>query len=170
MFAFVLGTSPVFFVLGYFATKLADVFQKSFMKLAAVALILLAVFNMNTAIALSGSNLTLGNIAKGFWCVFAICGVPHSYGQAVNEAKITIGQVAYIPNAITVRAGSQVTLHLHNKEGASCIQAFTIPQLGIQRVVPLGSSADITFTAPQNPGQIAFMCSMGMFRGVITVI
>src|SRR5260221_482309 len=46
LFAFILGTSPVFFILGYFATKLGDMFQESFMKLAAVAIILLAVFNI----------------------------------------------------------------------------------------------------------------------------
>lgn len=171
LFAFVLGTSPVFFILGYFATKLGEIFQQQFMRLAAIGIIFLAIFNMNNAVSLTGSSLTLGNIWKGVWCTFAICEASATVpGQVVNEATITFSSVAYVPNAITVKAGSTVTLHLQNKEGTSCIQAFTIPQLGIQKVVPLGKSDTITFTAPQNPGPIAFMCSMGMFRGVINVI
>src|ERR1035437_5331158 len=73
LFAFILGTSPVFFILGFFAAKLGDIFQQKFMKIAAFAIIILAVFNINNAIALSGSNLTLENIGKNVWCTFAVC-------------------------------------------------------------------------------------------------
>lgn len=183
MFAFILGTSPVFFILGYFATKLGDLFHENFMRLAAFALILLAIFNVNNAVALTGSNLTLenagsaiGNGVRSFWCTVSWCGRNGfgdnsiQAGNPVNDATITIGQVAYVPNTLTVKAGSNVTLHLKNTGGQSCIQAFTIPSLGIQKIVPLGTSADITFTAPNRATQIAFMCSMGMYRGVINVI
>lgn len=176
LFAFVLGTSPVFFILGYFATKLGDIFQENFMRLAAVALIFLAIFNINNAISLTGSTMTIGNIVKGsaqaFWCTFSICTETGSrpIGQATNEATITIGAVGYNPNDITVRKGQKITLHLQNTEGTSCIQAFTIPSLGIQKVVPVGTSDTISFVAPNRAGDIPFMCSMGMFRGVIRVI
>src|SRR5712691_6491817 len=46
LFAFVLGTSPVFFVLGYFATKLGDAMHQKFMRYAAYAIIILALFNL----------------------------------------------------------------------------------------------------------------------------
>lgn len=175
MFAFILGTSPVFFILGYFATKLGDLFHESFMRLAAFALILLAIFNINNAISLTGSNLTLENIigssTKAVWCTFAICsasGVVPS-AQATTDPTIIIGAVGYNPNAITVPAGKKITIHLQNQGGTSCIQAFTIPSLGIQKIVPPGASDMITFTAPNETRQIAFMCSMGMYRGVINV-
>lgn len=174
LFAFILGTSPVFFVLGYFATKLGDIFHDKFMRLAAYAIILLAVFNINNALELTGSTITLGTITKGIWCTLSFCNDTSSQiaqaGNPVNKATITITSLAYNPNAITVKAGSQVTLHLYNKDGTSCIQAFTIPQLGIQKIVPVGQSGDITFTAPDKVGQIKFMCTMGMYQGVITII
>lgn len=177
LFAFVLGTSPVFFILGYFATKLGDMFQEGFMRLAAIAIILLAIFNINNAIALTGSNLTLGNIiggtAKTVWCTFSWCTDTAQQavaGQAVTETTITIGSSAYNPNQITVKKGQKITLHLQNSGGSSCIQAFTIPSLGIQKIVPVGTSDTISFIAPSQPTQIPFMCSMGMYRGVISVI
>ena len=173
LFAFILGTSPVFFILGYYATKLGDIFHQNFMRLAAIAIILLAIFNINNAISLTGSNLTIGNLASGFWCSVSFCqnaNVIAQAGDPVNKATIIISDTSYIPNEITVKAGSKVTLHLQNKNGTSCIQAFTIPQLNIQKVVPVGQSGDISFTAPSQTGQLAFMCSMGMYRGVINVI
>lgn len=172
LFAFILGTSPVFFILGFFAAKLGDMFQQKFMRIAAFAIILLAIFNINNAIALSGSNLTLGNIGKNVWCTFAICeSIASGTASGINNnPTITIGALQYNPNIINVKAGAQVKLKLVNVGGTSCIQAFTIPSLGIQRVVPPGTSDEIDFQAPSAPGQISFMCSMGMYRGVINVL
>jgi len=171
LFAFVLGTSPVFFVLGYFATKLGDMFQQSFMKLAAIAIILLAIFNFNSALALSGSSWTLGNIWQDFWCTVSFCSNQGlSAGSPLTDATINITSLGYSPSLFAVKAGSKVTLHLQNTNGAGCQQAFNIPSLGIQKVVPVGSSDTITFTAPSQPQQLAFVCSMGMYKGEIQVL
>jgi len=177
MFVFTLGTSPVFFTLGFLATKLSDHLHQQFMKFAAYGIILLAVFNLNNAIALTGSSFTLDKIWTGFWCTVSFCDNSPVFassgqvaGQAVQEATINIEGAGYSPNNLAVKAGSQVTLRLTNTSGGGCTQAFTIPKLGIQKVVPLGTSDIITFTAPTTPGQLAFMCGMGMFRGKINVI
>jgi len=172
LFAFVLGTSPVFFILGFFATKLGDIFQQKFMRLAAYSIIILAIFNINNAVALTGSNFTLENIGKNIWCVFAVCEVSGSTAQAQinNNPIITIQSLGYVPNNITVKAGARIRLKLINAGGTSCVQAFTIPSLGIQKVIPPGTSGEIDFTAPNFPTQIPFMCTMGMFRGIINVI
>lgn len=179
LFAFVLGTSPVAFLLGYFATKLGDALHQKFMKAAAYAIILLAVFNLNNAMALSGSNFTLEKMWTGFWCTVSFCDISTTVAssaqvttgtEATNEATINIEEAGYNPNNITVKAGSQVTLNLVNVAGRGCTQAFTIPSLRIQKVIPVGASDTVTFTAPSEPQQLAFMCSMGMFRGVINVI
>ena len=170
LFAFVLGTSPVFFIIGYFATRLGEVMQQKFMKVAAVVLIFLAIFNLNNAIALTGSNLTLDNLGKEIYCTVYFCdGVVLNVQDIVNDQTISIESLGYFPNSFTVKSGSKVTLHLVNKTGAGCVQTFTIPSLDIQKVIPVGSSDVVTFTAPA-PGEIPFMCSMGMYRGVIKVI
>lgn len=176
LFAFVLGTSPVFFILGYFTTRLGDALHQRFMRVASFAIILLAIFNINNAIALTGSNVTLDNVWNGVYCTLSFCNSNTNalayQGQqaAVQKATITIGNNGYTPTLLTIRAGSQVKLHLNNTGGAGCTQTFTIPQLGIQQSVPLGTQSDITFIAPRKPGQLAFMCSMGMYRGMMNVI
>lgn len=176
LFAFVLGTSPVFFVLGYLATRLGETLHQKFMKVAAYAIILLAVFNVNNALALTGSNFTLNNMWTGFYCAVSFCdkdfGPPTAQAAtSVSDATITINNDGYTPDNLTVKAGSKVTLNIVNKGGGGCTQAFTLPKYNIQKVIPIGSSDKITFTAPNEPGtQLAFMCSMGMFRGTINVI
>lgn len=172
LFAFVLGTTPLFFALGYFATKLGDALHQKFMRFAAIAILLLALYNLDGALALSGSRVTVSGILAGVKCAVLNCNAPtpSSVGQAVQTATITIGERGYSPTLLTIKAGSQVKLHLNNTAGAGCVQAFTIPSLGIQKIVPVGTQSDITFTAPSKPGQLPFMCSMGMYRGTMNVI
>lgn len=172
LFAFVLGTSPIFFVLGYFATKLGDMFQQKFMKLLAFAIIFLAIFNLDNAIALSGSNLTFGNLGKGIWCTVAFCEGQNvqAKGPVTNEATIYITNGGYSPNEINIKAGSNATVYLKNEGGGGCAQAFTVPALGIQKLVSAGQTDSFTFKAPDSPEDIIFMCSMGMYRGVIHVL
>jgi sulfite exporter TauE/SafE len=62
LFAFILGTSPLFFILGYFATKLGESLHRKFMKFAAFTLILLALFTINNVLSLTGSSWTISSI------------------------------------------------------------------------------------------------------------
>jgi uncharacterized protein len=154
---FILGTSPLFFTMGYFAAKLGDAFQTKFTRIAAGALIVLALYNISGAIALSGS---LGTEKQEVL----------SESSVIEEKTIEFQQTAYVPDTLEVSAGSRVKLSLVNKAGGGCIQAFTIPKLGLKKIVRIGSTETIEFTAPNKPGTLDFMCSMGMFRGTIRVV
>ncbi len=170
LFAFVLGTSPVFFLLGYFTSKVTSSATLVLTKFAAVVLLSFALFNLNNAIALTGSNFTVEDFAKGAWCTLSFCEDEVVVPLATNNTNIVISSSGYTPHNFSVNAGSPVTIHLKNQDSNNCAQAFTIPELGVKKVVPMGTSQTITFTAPQKTGPISFMCSMGMYRGTINVI
>jgi len=174
LFAFVLGTSPVFFLLGFFATKLGDIFQRKFMRVLAFAIIILAIFNLNNSIALTGSKYTVENFVNGVWCSVSFCdGAPEPFvanAQSTTNLNIEISSAGYTPNELTAKAGTNITLHLKNDGGSGCAQAFTIPSLGVQKVVSTGQTDTVTFKTPNEKTDIAFMCSMGMYRGVIHVL
>jgi sulfite exporter TauE/SafE len=171
LFTFILGTSPLFFILGYFTMKLGDMLHKKFMKVAAVALILLALFNLDATLTLAGANYTPSRIIKDSFCLISYCS-DSAAGQsaAVSEQTITITPSGYTPDNFTVSAGSTVKINLANENASNCVQAFTIPSLNIQKIVRPGQTDSLTFTAPTKPGNIAFMCSMGMYSGTIRVI
>lgn len=175
---FVLGTSPVFFILGLFATKLGDALNQSFLKIAAYAIILIALYNLDGALALSGSPFTFRAALTDVYCTISWCDNSIAFaangqvaGVGTQEATIKIESSGYNPSQLAVKAGSQVTLKLVNTGGGGCTSAFTIPKLGIRKIVPIGSTDTVTFTAPNEPGgELAFMCSMGMFRGKLKLV
>jgi sulfite exporter TauE/SafE len=64
MFAFTLGTSPVFFAVSYFATKLGSKLEKNFMRFTAALILILAVVTIDSGLTLMGSPLSLQRIWK----------------------------------------------------------------------------------------------------------
>ncbi len=173
LFIFILGTSPLFFILGYSLRQLSQFFGLFFNKIAAVALILVAVYNINGAIALTSSQFTLENLWSKTICYINACDYSSSTDATpVSEAIIYINSNYYQtdPETITVKAGSRVTLTIINRDGYGCIQAFTIPVLNIQKIIPPGKSEKIVIKVPKKTGPLPFMCSMGMYRGVIQVL
>ena len=172
LFAFILGTIPLFFLLGYFVTSIGDAMQKKFYKFAAVAIIFLALFSLNGALALAGApNFTSfwEYINRPAYFVEPVPGGPVAPAETNNNPTITISNYGYSPQALYVKAGEAVKLKLVNKGGYSCAQSFVIPSLGLRASVPPGSEETLEFAAPSQPTEISFMCSMGMYRGTIIV-
>ena len=177
MFAFILGTTPLFLLLGIFARGLSKFTDGAFNTAAAMAILLLAAFNLSGTIALTGSPYTFTNLMTKIECVISFCSPGKVAGSTttakpVSEATIYITQNGYEtdPTNLTIKAGSKVKLNIINRGGGGCAQSLTIPKLNLQRVVPVGQSDVLEFTAPKTLGPLSFMCSMGMYQGVITVI
>jgi uncharacterized protein len=158
MFAFILGTLPVFFILGLLTTKLGDHLHQKFMRFAAFAILILAAFNINNTLALTGFDF------------FGFISPQVAVQAGLTEATIEFKTDGYYPKVVTLKSNSDIKLHLKNTSGVGCIQSFVIPKLGITKVLPVGSTETLQFKSPTTPGQIAFVCGMGMYRGVINVV
>ncbi|HKZ49855.1 MAG TPA: cupredoxin domain-containing protein [Candidatus Nanoarchaeia archaeon] len=88
-----------------------------------------------------------------------------------QEIGIRITRYGYEPANIDVKKGAAVKLNLQADPDAGCARAFTIPSLGIQKVVQPGGTETVEFTAPNDENiNIPFQCSMGMARGMIDVV
>lgn len=173
LFAFVLGTSPLFLLVGYSMEWLKGRFGNRFGAVAATTIILLALWNANAGVVLLGSPVNLVSAARTVYCTVTFCdgaGVFASEHAPTNLVNITIQSRGYQADNPVIAAGRRVRLHLSNMSGGGCTQVFTIPKLGIQKVVPLGQQADVEFTAPKEPGELTYTCSMGMFGGRLFVV
>ncbi len=159
MFVFVVGTIPVFFALGYFMMRFSEIQEGRFMKIAAFAIIILALFNLNNALGLAGAGipLTLPRV------------IQERKAPALTRATITITSRGYSPERISLKANSLITLTISNTDIVTCAAAFTIPRYGIQKVIRPGTSETVQFRTPAQPTTIPFMCSMGMYRGEFIV-
>lgn len=182
MFTFVLGTTPLFFGIGWLTAILGDNLRSRFLKIAALIVLYLGITSANGALVAAGSPITLQSIAENSPIQIDLsAGGREVRGQQVNTtnvitdvsgvqvANMTVYPNGYTPNYFQVKSDSPVRLNLTTTNGLGCTSVLRIPQLGIVKTLQKDSTDSIEFT-PQNPGKIAFTCSMGMFRGVIEVI
>jgi sulfite exporter TauE/SafE len=193
MFAFTLGTSPVFFGLTYLATKLGSLIEKYFVRIVAVVLLILGIFAFDTGLNLLGSTYTLSRISE-LWTPKttevaaanpAASGDALSSGQAIGPGILSGGSISatpapdtvtlyvknsgYEPRQLVIPAGKLIHLNLVSQNTYSCSRAFVIPGLNLSVLLPESGSQTIDIP-PQTAGiQIPFTCSMGMYTGVIQV-
>ncbi len=64
MFAFVLGTSPVFFIIAYLTTELGARLEKFFMRFVAVVVLILGFTTLNSGLNVLGSPLSFQNLTR----------------------------------------------------------------------------------------------------------
>lgn len=168
LFAFVLGTVPLFLLFGVFMQAASQMFAKYFAPIAATLVIILAVWNLYTVATIVGFS------GRSLYCEIVYCedivgGVSQVQQATTETPHIIIHATSYEIDNPHIKAGSSVRLTITNANGGGCIQAFTIPQLQIQKLVPVGKEEVITFTVPNQKGNLPFMCSMGMYRGTFIV-
>lgn len=174
LLAFTIGTVPLFLLFGVLIQAASTVFTKYFAPIAAVLVFGLAIWNLSNAAALVGLDGTVRRAIRPLYCQIAFCDdlvgtTIIGTAEATTTPVITINASSYTIDNPHIKAGSEVKLLVKNVRGGGCIQFFTIPKLGIEQVVPLGKDATITFTVPQEKGDLPFMCSMGMYRGKFIV-
>ena len=88
MFAFTLGTSPVFFAVSYFATQMGAKLEKQFVRFVAVVVLILAIVTINSGLALAGSPISLSRLPIG------LHPAPQNV-SAVPSEKVAIGWTCF---------------------------------------------------------------------------
>lgn len=196
MGAFVLGTSPLFFVLGYFATRLGAALHARFLKVAALAIIVLAVISINGALNLLDAPVTLNTIGAAIFNgndnpdqnpltlpapalasssnastagTASGAGPTNIGGQERQDIKINVLNAAYQPNNIQVKSGLPIRLTLVTNKTVGCTRSIFFRSLNIQKVLPVTGQTVIDIPA-QKPGALRYVCGMGMYTGTISII
>ncbi len=171
MGAFVLGTTPLFFGVGWLTSVLGDNFRTRFLKIAAIAVIYLGVTSVNGALVVWGSPVSLQSITKSFQNNLEPKTAEKLYSEFPTSQTPQINVLAngYSPNYIRVKKDFPVTIKLVSRDAYSCASAFRIPALGISKNLQPNETYTVSFT-PKRVGKIAFTCSMGMYSGVIEVL
>jgi hypothetical protein len=182
MFAFVLGTSPVFFILGLAATRLSAAMHGAFLKLAAVTVAVLALMSIVTGyrlLPIAGATTTSAaadtattgttSVEPSSAAAAQLPGQADAGTPAGAEATINVLAHGYDPPVVQVKAGVPARIHLVTNNLSSCTRSFVIPALNVERLLPYSGTETIDIPASQ-PGQIAYTCGMGMYSGTIEVV
>ncbi|MGW9028081.1 urease accessory protein UreH domain-containing protein [Streptomyces sp. NPDC055722] len=180
MFGFVVGTAPLFAVLGY-------LFRRTSRALSGRLALVTGVVVLGVAIWTAASGLQAGG-----WASFNLTDQPAavaapapagSEGSSAGgktpaaDGPVTIDASGkqtvvltvtdfYEPTQFTAKAGVPTTLILRGKDSGGCARAFTIPELGVQEIAKRNGDTKIDLGA-RKPGTLRFSCAMGMQSGAI---
>lgn len=173
MFAFVLGTAPLFFLVGILA-KGSSLMQNRLKYATAAVVVGLGLYTFNGVLVMTGSSYSYQNqIAAWQWALTGGTQNTVATAQAATSADtnptIEVLPTGYSPSQVTVPAGQPVTLSLVGKGRLGCTSIFRIPTLRVQERVALDSVTKVAVTFPQ-PGPYVFSCGMGMFTGTINAV
>jgi len=84
-----------------------------------------------------------------------------------QEAMILV-KGGYTPDTIIVRSGRPVRLNFRREETASCSDKVVFADFQKSADLPTGQTVPVELL-PKEPGEFAFGCPMGMFRGRLIV-
>ncbi len=187
MFAFTLGTSPVFFAVAYFATRLGSKLEKNFMRFVAVVVLVLGLITIDSGLTLAGSPYSLTRLLNGApsqaSAVTPVQGMqalepsaagpapqePAAPAGAAEENVITVNVMnhGYEPETVHARAGVPVKLRLVSDGVYSCSLAVIIPALRVERYLNSTDEAWVEIPAQEKGTVMPYSCSMGMYSGNI---
>lgn len=172
MGAFVLGTSPVFYVVGAATTKLLA--RHAFAYVAAGTVAVFALLSLNGGIALTGSFYTLGNMVRAATIDLDELVAWGGSGAAIGPdgkqyVAIDVTPSGYTASSQVLKRGVPVRLRLRTDNVRGCTRVFTIPEYGVVRSLAQSGEELVDFT-PMRSGQLAYTCGMGMYGGYFTVV
>lgn len=159
MTVFALGTLPGLIGIGGITSLVKGQFAKYFYKGAAVIVIALAYLNITAGAALLGIQIPAFGRTEA---------VPVEIVDGVQIIRMEQTADGYKPDHIVIKKGIPVKWIVNSQYQYTCAAQFAVPSLSINSWLQSGDN-EFTFT-PEETGEIPFSCSMGMFRGTVTVI
>ncbi|MFZ5856107.1 MAG: sulfite exporter TauE/SafE family protein [Chloroflexota bacterium] len=167
MFAFTLGTSPVFFVVAYLTTELGARLEKFFMRFVAVVILILGFVTLDGGLNLMGSPLSFQNLTRS-WFAQPSDSAPAAAPVAADGSLIlSVENNGYFPALLKAPAGKDLTLNLVTDNTRSCSRDFVIPALDYYQLLPTTGTVQVTIPAQPAGSKLFFTCSMGMYTGQI---
>ena len=139
MFAFTLGTSPVFFIIAYLTTELGARLEKFFMRFVAVVVLVLGFVTLDGGLNLIGSPLSIQNLTRNLSPSNNLSVPEANSSQASipsDELVLNVENRGYFPSTLKAPAGKDLKLNLVTNGTFSCALAFLIPALDFYQMLP----------------------------------
>lgn len=168
MVGFGLGTMPLMLLFGFASSLLSRRFQDKLQIVAAIAVAIFGFVILNRGLMLVGSPVTFDTVRT------AVVGSPVVASQdtsafkkgadGVVEIPISIENVRFIPQIVSIPANTPVRLVVDRKEANACSAQLSIPSAGV--LVNLADNAVTTVDVPATAaGTYTLTCGMGMMSG-----
>jgi sulfite exporter TauE/SafE len=165
MFAFILGTSPVFFIVAYLTTQVGARLEGLFMRFVAIVLLVLGFVSVNNGLTLVGSPYSFQNLTETLFS-------PSSSSQVSEQPPgstitLTASNGGYSPRRLYAKAGEPILLNVVTNNTFSCARDLVIAAIGFEALLPQTGTVPINIPAQVAGTIMRFSCSMGMYTGEI---
>jgi len=177
LFAFVLGTTPLFFTLAYLATKLGAKWQGKFWKATGVVVLILSLIAIDSGLVLAGSPLSLTSMRQAMARNINAAHerqaglqqtLPAVVASAGNELTMTITDQAYAPAVMEAKAGMPIKLTVKTDNVRGCARSLVVPSMNLQKLLG-ATDSQVIVLPPTVAGTIRLACVMGMYSAQINV-
>ncbi len=167
MFAFTLGTSPVFFAVAYMTMQLGARLEKFFMHFVAIVVLILGLVTLNSGLTLMGSPLSFASLTRGMFAASESTSNPPEAASSDGALQLTVANNGYFPGTLHAKANQPITLDLVTDNTVSCARDFVIPALDVYELLPKTGRVTVNIPAQEPGAVLRFTCSMGMYTGQI---
>lgn len=171
MVGFGLGTMPLMLLFGFTSSLLSRRFQDKLQIIAAIAVVIFGFVILNRGAMLVGSPVTFDTIRTSV--VGGSVVAPQDAGgfkkgaDGVVEIPLTIENVRFVPQAISLPADTPVRLIVDRKEANTCSAQLSIPG---KVLADLKDNAVTIVDVPaMAAGTYTLTCGMGMMSGSVIV-
>lgn len=167
MAIFVIGTAPLFALLGYAFRIAARAWQGRLAVATGLVVVAMGVYTLNGGLELAGSPLAASRLAQAASPASAS---PAAAAQMHGNEQVVriLVRDSYSPAATRARAGVPTVLVLSSNNARGCVRSFQIPSRNVEQVLPATGEMRIDLGV-LTPGKVDFSCSMGMYTGTILV-
>ena len=162
MAGFVLGTAPLFALLGFALRQSTRILQGRLSMLTAIVVLAVAAWTFNSALTLGGWRPEDGPVTVSPASASAVRVLPNG----TQVVTLQVGRSSYTPSAVIAQAGIPTQLQLTTRGITGCTQAFVIPSRGIQKILPETGTTTLNLGKPSS-GTLKYPCGMGMYSGRI---
>ena len=177
MGVFVLGTAPLFAVLGYLARRSATALRGRLGVLAGAAVLVTALLSVNTGLVLLDAPVTLRSpFSTGDAGAAQAAPLPPSNSPepaaptdgSPQRLVVNVRDNSYKPSSLKAKAGSPVQLVLRTNNTVGCTRSIVVPKLNLEETLP-ETGETVLDLGTLKPGKLRFTCGMGMYSGSINV-
>jgi sulfite exporter TauE/SafE len=158
MFAFILGTTPLFFSVSYFATRLGAAVEKYFTRIVAVTMLILGLVSFDAGLNLVGSPISFSSL------IASLSASANSIGaNASGEYAVNVTEDGYSPVILHMPADKPVSLVWVTENTQTCARSVVIPAINYQKILPPTGRVQLKIPAQAKGTVLRYTCSMGMY-------
>jgi sulfite exporter TauE/SafE len=158
MFAFILGTTPLFFLVSYFATRLGALVEKYFTRFVAVTMLLLGLVSFDAGLNLLGSPFSFSGLIASLGASTNL-----TIANASGEYVVNVTEDGYSPVILHLQANKAVSLVWVTEDTQTCARSVVIPGLNYQKILPPIGRVELKIPAQSKGTVLRYTCSMGMY-------